>query len=115
VVYSIINDVINGSSPPVGMQSIDIHKCFDEMWYAETHNDLFDVKVQDDKFALIACGLTDEFELQKIIMQGSVFGPIKSTIQMDTIGRDCESYNQGLFKYKIFLNIVPLAFIDDCL
>ena len=34
---------------------------------------------------------------------------------MDTLGRDCESYNQGLFKYKNVLNIVPLAFIDDCL
>ena len=31
VVYSVMNDVINGSSPPVDIQSIDIHKCFDEM------------------------------------------------------------------------------------
>jgi hypothetical protein len=54
VVYGIINDVINGSSPPVDIQSIDIHKCFDEMWYVETDNDMFDAKVQDNKFALIA-------------------------------------------------------------
>ena len=31
VVYSVMNDVINGSSLPVDIQSIDIHKCFDEM------------------------------------------------------------------------------------
>ena len=119
VVYAIINDVINGSSPPVDMQSIDIHKCFDEMWYEETHNDMFDVKVQDDKFALIAkmdetaevvvktpCGPTDEFTLQKIVMQGSVFGPIKSTIQIDTLGRDCQNQNQGKFLYKNVLGII---------
>ena len=128
VVYGIINDVINGSSPSVDIQSMDIHKCFDEMWYEETHNDMFDVKVQDDRFALIAkmdekaevivktpCGPTNEFTLQKIVMQGSVFGPIKSTIQIDTLGRDCQGYNQGLFKYKNVLSIPPLALIDDCI
>ena len=127
-VYAIINDVINGCSPAIDIQGIDIYKCFDEMWFAETHNDLFDVSIQDDKFALIAkmdeeanvvvktpCGLTDEFQLDKLVMQGSVFGPIKSTIQIDTLGRDCESYNQGLFKYKNVLSTVPLALIDDCL
>jgi hypothetical protein len=36
IVYGVINDVMNGSSPPVDIQSIDIHKCFDEMWYQET-------------------------------------------------------------------------------
>ena len=90
VIYAVINDVMNGASPPVDFQSLDIFKCFDEMWFEETHNDLFDVKVQDDKFALIAkldakakvivktpCGPTDEFTLEQIVMQGSVFGPIK--------------------------------------
>ena len=48
-------------------------------------------------------------------MQGSVFGPIKSTIQIDTLGRDCMKNNQGLFKYKGVLSIPPLALIDDCL
>ena len=128
VVYAIINDVINGSSPPIDIQSIDINKCFDEMWFEETHNDLYDVKVQDKKFALIAkldeeaevivktpAGPTTEFKLEELIMQGSVFGPIKSTIQIDTLGRDCMKNNQGLFKYKSVLSIPPLALIDDCL
>ena len=54
IVYGIINDVLNGSYGAVDIQSIDIRKCFDEMWYEETHNDLYDVKIQDEKFALIA-------------------------------------------------------------
>ena len=61
------------------------------------------------------CGPTDEFTLQRIVMQGSVFGPIKSTIQIDTLGRDCQGHNQGMFKYKNVLDITPLALIDDCL
>ena len=56
IISGVLNDVFNGSSPPLDMQTIDIYKCFDEMWFQETHNDLFDVKVTDDKFALI-CGL----------------------------------------------------------
>ena len=47
---------------------------------------MYDVKVQDDKFCLIAkmdetakvvvktpCGLTDEFSLERIVRQGSFF------------------------------------------
>ena len=128
IVYGILNDVMNGSCPAVDIQSIDIRKCFDEMWFEDTHNDIYDVKVTDDKFALIAkldetanvivktpCGPTEEFNLNRLIMQGSVFGPIKATTQIDTLGRDCRDYNQGLFLYKNVLSIVPLSFIDDCL
>ena len=98
------------------------------MWYEDTHNDVYDVKIRNDKFALIAkldevanvivktpLGPTDEFTLDKLIMQGSVFGPIKATTQIGTLGSDCENYNQGMFLYKNVLNIVPLSFIDDCL
>ena len=128
IIYGILNDVSNGSSPAVDIQSIDIKKCFDEMWYQDTHNDLYDVKIRDDKFALIAkldetanvvvktpFGPTDEFSLEKLVMQGSVFGPIKATTQIDTLGRDCKDFNQGIFLYKNVLSILPLSFIDDCL
>ena len=93
-----------------------------------SHNDLYDLNVQDDKFCLISkldetakvvvktpCDLTDEFTLEKLIMQGSVFGPIKSTILIDTLGRDCLSYNKGMFKWKNVLDLTSLALIDDCL
>ena len=54
VIYAIINDVLNGNAAPIDIHTIDIHKCFDEMWYNETHNDLFDAKFTDHKFALLA-------------------------------------------------------------
>ena len=54
VVYGIVNDVKNGQADPIDIQGYDITKCFDEMGYEETHNDLWDVGINDDKFALIA-------------------------------------------------------------
>ena len=54
VIYCVINDVKNGDAEGIDIQGYDIHKCFDEMNYEETHNDLWDVGVKNDTFALIA-------------------------------------------------------------
>ena len=93
VVYAAVNDVFNGQGTSFDIQGYDVVKCFDEMWYEETLNDLWDVKIQNDKFALISkldenckivvktpCGVTDRFELSRIVLQGSVFGPIKCAV-----------------------------------
>ena len=63
--------------------------CFDRMNYAETHNDLWDVGIDNKNFALLAsldkkcfakiktpCRETKTITLKEIIMQGSVFGSI---------------------------------------
>ena len=126
VLYAIVNDVMKGNAAPIDIQTIDIHKCFDEMWYSETHNDIYDAKVTDDKFALLAkldekatvkvktpCGETEMFELNKLIIQGGVFSPIKCTVQIDTLGKDCLKYNECLYKYKNTVSVPPLALIDD--
>ena len=49
------------------------------------------------------------------IQQGSVFGPLKCSGQIDTIGRDCLIEDEGLYKYKDAIRIPPLAMIDDVL
>ena len=126
VVYAAINDVMNGTGASFDIQCYDVIKCFDEMWYEETLNDLWNVKVQDDRFALISklderckivvktpCGVTYMFELQRIVLQGSVFGPIKCSVQMDTIGKDSLQTGNGLIKYKGAVDIPSLAMIDD--
>ena len=126
VLYGMINDVMKGNAAPIDVQTLDIYKCFDEMWYSKTHNDIYDAKVTDDKFAMLAkldekaivkvktpCGETDQFNLEKIIIQGGVFSPIKCTVQIDTLGRDCMKYNECLYKYKNAVNVPPLALIDD--
>ena len=107
-------------------QTFDIYKCFDEMDYVETHNDLYDAGVVNDLFTLIAtldekcsvrvktpCGSTDRFELQKLVMQGSVFGPIKCSVQIDTLGRESLIENSGLYLYKKKVNVMALSMVDD--
>ena len=126
VIYAIINDVKNGNAKSIDIQGYDINKCFDEMSYEETHNDLWDVGVCDDRFAMIAkmdehakvvvktpSGTTDKFELNRIIMQGTVFAPIKCSIQIDTLGRDCLTNGDGLYEYKGIVDVPALSMIDD--
>ena len=54
ILYGIINDVINGESCSINLMSMDVSLCFDKLDFSETNNDLWDVKVTDDKFALLA-------------------------------------------------------------
>ena len=126
VVYASINDVINGGGKSFDIQGYDVIKCFDEMWHEEAMNDLWDVQVQDDRFCLLSkldekcrvvvktpCGTTDSFELSNIVLQGSVFGPLKCAVQMDTIGRQALTTGFGVFKYRNVVDIPALAMIDD--
>ena len=46
-------------------------------------------------------------------MQGNVMGPIKCSVQMDTLGRDCYRDMEGLFLYKNMVFVPPLGMIDD--
>ena len=126
LIFAIINDVINGEARPVCLQTFDIYKCFDEMDYEETHNDLYDVGVKNNLFSMIAkldekcsvrvktpCGPTDRFKLERLVLQGSVFGPIKCSVQIDTLGRDSLIQNFSLYLYKGVINVTPLAMVDD--
>ena len=46
-------------------------------------------------------------------MQGTVAGPIKATVQIDTLGRDCYERREGLFTYNDCVSIPPLSMCDD--
>ena len=48
-------------------------------------------------------------------MQGTVPAPLKASVQLDTLGKECIANVEGLFKYKDCVNITPLIFIDDVL
>ena len=92
----------------------------------ETMNDLWDVGVTDDRFSVISelnkkcnisvrtpVGLTERFELNDIEMQGTVLGPIKASVQLDTLGRDCYERQEGLYLYNGCVSVPPLQMIDD--
>ena len=128
VIHGLINYVTSGTAYDIDLQFYDIHKCFDELNYEETHNDLWDVGFNNDKFAIIAkldekskvvvktpCGTTDQFNLKKSIMQGTVFAPIKCSVQIDAFGRDCIVNDDGLYNYKKIVKVPTLSMIDDIL
>ena len=92
-------------------------------------NDLFQAGVDDDKFVLLAnsnrkCqvavktpwgSITERIVLENIEMQGTVPAPLKASVQLDTLGKECLENNEGLFKYKDCVNLPPLVFVDDIL
>ena len=53
--------------------------------------------------------------MSRIVLQGSVFGPIKCSVQMDTIGKEALQTGVGIFKYKDVVDVPSLAMIDDLL
>ena len=58
-------------------------------------------------------GMTDRFNMEKIEMQETKFSKIKCSIQMDTLGRECYAFGDGLFLYKNAVYVPPLGMIDD--
>ena len=85
--------------------------------------------VQDDKFYMMAkanekCmvavktpwgSLSKRVQLNKIEMQGTVPAPLKCSVQLDTLGKECLESGEGLYRYKECLNIPPLLMIDDAI
>ena len=128
VINAVINDVTKNKKD-VDIEIMDIAKCFDKMWYAETGNDIFNAGVRDDQFVILAnsnakCQVavktpwgttTERVVLENIEMQGTVPAPLKASVQLDTLGKECYGNSEGLFKYKECVNSTPLIMIHDVL
>ena len=112
VTYAIINDAIT-KDEELEIVLYDLALCFDSQWYHETMNDMWDVGVQDDCFALMAklnetvdvtvktaVGDSDKFTLNKIEQQGTCNGPIKCSVQIDSIGRHFYRDKNKMYLYK---------------
>ena len=84
--------------------------------------------VNNDKFSLISqldrnckfiiktpCGQTKEITFADLILQGSVFGSLKCSVQIDSLGRDVLSDSEGLgvYIYKDSVEIPPICIVDD--
>ena len=131
IVYGVINSVTNNESPPIDIQLYDMKQCFDAMWLEESMNDLCDTipeKDWDDKLAMIyqsnsknlvavktPFGLTERTQIDEIVTQGGVWGPIQCSNQVDCLGKECLNRNIHLYTYKNTVKIMPLAMIDDVL
>ena len=46
-------------------------------------------------------------------MQGGVLAPIKTSVQIDSIGKECLETGENVYKYKNTVSVPPLSYIDD--
>ena len=67
-------------------------------------------------------GLTERVEVNKIVEQGGVWGPIECANSIDTFGKECELEGKFMYEYKQNAlknhhppNIPPLGYINDLL
>ena len=109
VIYACINNTLKNKKQ-MDIQFYDLAKCFDSMWTEETMNDLYDAGVRNRNFALVSLlnekckvkiktpvGETEYFELNRIEMQVTVLAPLKCSVQIETIGKYCYTFNTGLY------------------
>ena len=125
----VLNEVHNGKNDDVDIQIVDVLKCFDKMNYFETANDMYSAGVTNDEFILMAKSneesqvaiksstgnLTKRVTLKELEMQGPVPAPIKCSVSVDSLGKECIEDDEGVYEYKGVVKIPPLGFIDDVL
>ena len=98
------------------------------MWLKECINDLYNTGVTDDNLNLIfeanrvnqvavnsPAGITQREEINEIVLQGEVFGPLQCSVQIDTFGKQCLAEEKYLYQYRDCVGIPPLAMVDDVL
>ena len=62
----------------------------------------------------IPFGLTEEAELEKVVLQGEVWGPTLASNQVDTFGKDMlEEDASFMFRYKKYIPVPILGMVDD--
>ena len=89
-------------------------------------NDLYEAGIDDDNLALVyeanksinvavktPNGLTAREKIERIVLQGDVFGPLECSVLIDTFGKECMDQEKYLYMYKNEVGIPPLAMIDD--
>jgi hypothetical protein len=127
VVNSIIHDVLSKkSNEPIDIMVLDYKQMFDSECLFECMNDVYEAGVTDDKFALIyeanrenfvavqtPNGLSRRETFHEIVMQGDVLAPLISSLQVDTMGKECLEESKHLYYYKGSVPIPPLGMVDD--
>ena len=127
VVNSILHDVLSKKSKePVDIMVLDYKQMFDSECLFECMNDLFEAGVDDHIFSLIyeanrenlvavqtPNGLSRRDTFKEIVMQGDVLAPLISSLQVDTIGKECITESKHLYYYKDKVAIPPLGLVDD--
>ena len=122
IIYGIINSVVKNEMKPVDIQIYDVAKCFDELWLAECCNNMYDYGLQNDHLVLVyegnkrcefivntPVGRTESETVTELVMQGSVLGPIQCSVQVDSVGKECQQTGKHLLLYKGLVRVPPLG------
>ena len=112
---------------PIDVTLYDVAQCFDSLWIQETINDLYESGVKNKNLNLVHIGnkmtkmgirnptgtiTRDRVELNNIVMQGSVLGPILCSNQISK--NSTSALNNGCyFMYKNIVPVPPLSMVDD--
>ena len=106
---------------------MDIQTCFDKLWLEAT---LYDNGLQNNKLKLlyienkhenVAVKVNDKvsrrFPVNNVVMQGSVWGGLKCTSQMDTLNKIMNTKGTLLYKYRgdPSITVGVLGMVDDTL
>ena len=102
---------------------LDYKQMFDSECLFQCLNDVYEAGVDDDIFSLLyeanrenlvavntPHGLSKREPITEIVMQGDVLAPLISSLQVDTIGKECLEDNKHLCMYKDCVPIPPLVF-----
>merc|ERR1712030_61278 len=58
-------------------------------------------------------GITRREKFKEIVMQGDVLAPLMSSLQVDTIGKECFEQEKHLYYFEDTVPVPPLGLVDD--
>ena len=127
VLNSIICDTLSSKAKKsIDLQIYDYKQCFDSLWLEECLNDMYSGGLKDDKLNLLysanqlvniairtPVGKTEVGSIEKVVIQGDVFGPMLCSKQVDSFGKECLEEQKHTYLYKGEVEIPPLSMVDD--
>ena len=126
ILNAIIHDVLKAKNKKaVNLQIYDYAQMFDSIDLKQAISDIFDVGVNDDTLVLLykaneeihmavktATGLTKRQVIKDIVLQGDTWGSLLASVQVDSIGKECQEAGYG-YLYMDILPVSILGLVDD--
>lgn len=113
VMNAVMKACKGGEDSPCDINVYDVKKCFDSLWLSECINDLFEAGLDNDKLCLLyysnisasialktSSGMSERFNINKTVMQGTVWAGLKCTATMDKLGKQAYQDPNLLYRYK---------------
>ena len=126
VMNALMNASQKGHNQPCDINVYDVRKCFDFLWLMECINDLFESGLNNDKLNILyysninaqiavktSNGVSEKFNIQKVVMQGTVWAGLMCTTTMDKLGKQFYANPNMMYKYRSEALVPPLQMVDD--